>query len=612
MKMVWPMSGRIVVASLWLLLSLLAPLGLRAEVSVSATLDRATISLDEEAELTIRVNGARSADIELPEVEGLAISRRGQSNQLSMINGSISSSVSVSYVLSAEKTGQFTIPPITVKAGDAKLTTEALPLVVTSGRQEAGQDRDGNGQGGEPLERAFIEITGLKEKLYIGEMIPVRINAYFRQGLRANLTSFPSLAGDGCVIPQLNKDPVQSRTTVNGESYTLLTWDTHLTTIKEGKHLLRLGLDATLLIPQRKLSTSMFGQQNPFDDDFFDGVFGGYQQKNLHLTTKEWSVTVEALPSAGRPTDFTGAVGDFSLQAMAKPLAVGPGEPINLTMTISGKGNFDRVEPPVFPDGDNWKTYAPSSKFTTDSDALSGTKTFEQALIVKNTHIKEIPSLRFSYFDPDKNQYITKVSTPIAITLTGNAPPALPPSPPAPLKGAPPTEEAGPAAPPHDSLTDLAPLQLELGRTVAKIKPPFAQAWLVILVIACLLWLAVLVVVALRRHGSLRYGSDEHKKRLQSALADGLKAMGRARSANAGEAFLVEARKLLQQQLGAHWQMEPGAITQADIRQRLPEAPRLLEIMVVAEQAAYGGATLSQEQMESYARALQEELEKLS
>jgi hypothetical protein len=97
------------------------------------------------------------------------------------------------------------------------------------------------------------------------------------------------------------------------------------------------------------------------------------------------------------------------------------GDPITVTSTISGRGNFDRVNAPAIEDEHGWHKYPPSSKFKQDDEVgISGAKTFEMVLS-PNEKKQSIPPLAFSYFDPVKEQYVTLRSDPIAITVQGGA-----------------------------------------------------------------------------------------------------------------------------------------------------------------------------------------------
>ena len=106
----------------------------------------------------------------------------------------------------------------------------------------------------------------------------------------------------------------------------------------------------------------------------------------------------------------------------AKPKSVQMGDPITVTTTIAGRGNFDRVNAPMIEDERGWHKYPPSSKFKQDDEVgISGTKTFEMVLS-PNEKKKLCRSLAFSYFDPAKEKYMTLHSEPVAITVQGGHP----------------------------------------------------------------------------------------------------------------------------------------------------------------------------------------------
>jgi hypothetical protein len=102
-----------------------------------------------------------------------------------------------------------------------------------------------------------------------------------------------------------------------------------------------------------------------------------------------------------------------------KPTMVEAGDPITITTTISGRGDFDRVTSPQLTDASGWKTYPPSAKFEGDDDVgISGTKTFQMAAIPR-TNKTESPALEWSYFDPIKEQYVTLTAKGMPIKVEG-------------------------------------------------------------------------------------------------------------------------------------------------------------------------------------------------
>src|SRR5262249_47185964 len=114
-------------------------------------------------------------------------------------------------------------------------------------------------------------------------------------------------------------------------------------------------------------------------------------------------------------------IGNFTMATDAKPKSVQVGDPITVTTTISGRGNFDRVNAPLIEDDRGWHKYPPSSKFKQDDEVgISGTKTFEM-VVSPNENKQSLPPLAFSYFDPAKGQYVTLHSEQTAITVQGGA-----------------------------------------------------------------------------------------------------------------------------------------------------------------------------------------------
>ncbi len=580
----------------------------RADLSLEASLSQLSFAVNQQAMLTITAHGAsRISAIDLPEVAGIRFHNRGQSSRINVINGSMSSSITTSYLIEAEKPGVYTIPPIKVTAGSESATTRPLSFEVTA----AGTPSGGAGGGERSTEEvAFIRIPELADH-YPGELVPITIKAYFNQKYRADINSLPTLQGDGVVMPPLREKPSQTQEVVHDIPYNVLVWKTVLSGIKAGRHPLTFTMDASLLVPQKRRQTSPFDGSMfdvpGFNDPVFDSFFGGSQRKPISVVSPEVGFNVVPLPTADQPKNFTGAIGDFTMRVTANRQEAEVGEPLTLRVEIAGSGNFDRVEAPVFPDSPDWKTYAPTSSSPEQDNSAFGTKVFEQAIVARNSSATAIPTLSFSYFDPVRKSYVTRTSDPIAIRLQKSAAPmATPPAAKA-------TEPPRPEAPVKSGLRfeGMAPLHVDTGGFVPAIVPLFARAWFlgvfaaaVLLLVALGLWrfnrtrLARHPEVVLRRHQKELLDSD--LRRVEHACEDG----------NSSE-FLALCRTAIQNQMGLSWQVAPTAISLADLRGRLrPDSP-LLEIFGAAGEAAYGGATLSPEKMRDYLAKMKIELEAL-
>ena len=130
------------------------------------------------------------------------------------------------------------------------------------------------------------------------------------------------------------------------------------------------------------------------------------------MKSEPLKITVRAHPLDGKPRDFSGAVGQYTLQVEAKPREVKVGEPITLTMHVTGSGNIETVSLPQIYGLDRFKTYDPQIKTGEHG------KSFEQVLIPEDESIEAIPEIRFSYFDPEHEKYhtIKKEEIPIRVT----------------------------------------------------------------------------------------------------------------------------------------------------------------------------------------------------
>ena len=583
-----------------------------APVEVEASLTPQSFPVNRAARFTITVAGRQSAAIALPDVANVRLHERGKSSQFNMINGTMSSSVSYNYLVEALKPGNYVMPAVKVTVDGVVHETSPINFTVTAVGSGSGSSGDAGKSGHEDdAELAFIRISETGRH-YPGEIVPLTIKAYFNRNYRADVNSLPVLTGDGVVMDQLTSQPRQSEESVGGARYNVLSWDTTLSGIKAGSHPFKLSLNATLLIPQttRRSPISSFGGSSLFDDSFFDSFLGGYSQRPITLVSPERIFEVVDLPEKDQPADFTGAIGDFSMQVSAQPVDIEVGEPITLKVAISGQGNFARVDIPEFPDSSGWKTYDPTSEFSEQKNSYTGSKRFERAIVARNRSLTEIPSLSFSYFDPKAKQYVIRTSKPIPVHMKQAEPAPLQPQ-------SPPTASRDIKAPPPDpsaaapGIHHFAPIKIEMGSFSREIQPLFKKGWFIIFVVFCILTLTAVLIFSVR---SARLQKNPHlailRKRKQR-LAKDLQSIESAQLAHDSARFLQGCRIAIQNQLGLLWGIEPSAISLSDLANRLPQAAPLIELFKMAEESVYGGFSLTNEEMQDTFDQLGKELEAL-
>jgi hypothetical protein len=399
--------------------------------SVTAVLNSSEAALGETVRLEIRVTGVRSADA--PEeimVDGLEIRRTGTSQRIEMNNLNLTSSVVYDYTVMPLRAGRFTIPPQTIRVGNNSVRTPALTLNVadSSGRSSGARSgRDTQAAGTNNL--VFAELIVPSKTAYVGEIVPVQVRMGFDPRVRPRLIQPPEIAGQGFTAQKLQQ-AAENTETISGRIYEVVTYKTAIAAARAGKFEVGpVKAKAQVVIPRRQSAPRTRGrspfdlldQDDPFSDPFFSNPFSQFgERREVEIKSEPVALEVKPLPP-NAPASFSGAIGNFTMTTEAKPKTVQVGDPITVTNTISGRGNFDRVNAPVIEDERGWHKYPPSSKFKQDDEVgLSGTKTFEMVLS-PNEKKQGLPLLAFSYFDPVKEQYVTLHSDPIPINVEGGA-----------------------------------------------------------------------------------------------------------------------------------------------------------------------------------------------
>jgi hypothetical protein len=397
--------------------------------SVTAVLSNSEAIVGETVDLQIKVTGP--GDARPPEeisINGLEIHSTGTSRQFEIHNFSTNSSVTYNYTILPLRAGRFTIPPQTVLAGGKILRTPELALNVSDAPGQQTTTRPGRNtqsQTANARDLVFAELIVPKKTAYVGEIVPVQIRMGFDARVPPRLSEAPEITGQGFTSQKLQQSS-QNLETINGRPFTVMTLKTAITAARAGKFEIGpVKAKAQVAVPRRRnapRSRSPFDFDDPFSDPFFSNPFAqlGGEVRDIQISSDAVPLEVKPLPP-NAPPSFSGAIGSFTMATDAKPKSVQVGDPITVTTTISGRGNFDRVNAPLFEDDRGWHKYPPSSKFKQDDEVgISGTKTFE-TVISPNENKQSLPVLAFSYFDPAKEQYVTLHSESMAITVQGGA-----------------------------------------------------------------------------------------------------------------------------------------------------------------------------------------------
>ncbi|NLB56320.1 MAG: protein BatD [Lentisphaerae bacterium] len=158
-----------------------------------------------------------------------------------------------------------------------------------------------------------------------------------------------------------------------------------------------------------------------FFDDFFSDSFFGSRNNAVYtrivVPSNKAMLEVLPLPTDNRPADFSGLVGQFELSATAEPAEVSLGEPITLTVTVSGASVPELVNMPNLSVQKEFATDFRVPRDTSDGVIELDKKIFTQTIRVANPKIKLIPPIDLPYYDPVAGEYKLAQSAPIPLKV---------------------------------------------------------------------------------------------------------------------------------------------------------------------------------------------------
>lgn len=372
----------------------------------TAQASKTKVAVGEQFQITFTLN-SNGGDFQPPSLSNFDVySGPNQSSSMSFVNGNMSQSVSLSYIIAAKKEGKLTIGPATVNANGNSLQSNSITIEVVKGNASAGQGSANTQQQSavsseNVSDNLFVRTIVDKTKAYQGEQITVTHKVYTRyQLLGFQDIKFPDYNGFWAQEVPSNQQIQLSNENIDGVTYQVGELKrTYIFAQRSGK----------MEIEPMSVECVIRRQSNRRPRDIFEQFFGGgYEDAKVAVKSKPVSIDIKPLPEAGKPEGFSGAVGNYSFKANINKDKVKANDAINLSITLSGKGNIKLVTPPVFEFPADFETYEPKLKenISTGGGSVNGSKTFDYLIIPRHEGDYTIDKLNFSYFDPEKKEYV--------------------------------------------------------------------------------------------------------------------------------------------------------------------------------------------------------------
>lgn len=414
------------------LLAFAASLSLSAQNSLSVEAPN-VVALDETFRVVFTGN-AKMSDFDWAGTDDFSIvwgPQKGSMSSTSIINGKRTSThqETVTYLLIPKSEGSFTLPAATANVGGDICSSKGFSIEVVKGSGQ-GSAQTASGQQGQSQPQAgsssfqgsqssagtsssegdvFLRMTVNKTNVVKGEPVTATLKVYTRVDIESfEDIHFPSFNGFWSKETISVQNLEFNRENVDGAIYNSAVVRQYMLIPQQSG---KLSIDPAEMTCHIRIRTSPGGMRSIFDD-FFDT----YQTVRKRIATPSITISVKDLP-AGAPDSFSGAVGDFRIEASVSKDALKANEAASLTVTVTGTGNVSMLETPKVKLPSDFEVYDIKSSEKISANGSSGSKTFEYPFIPRSHGDFTIEPIEYSYYDIAKGKYITIQTEPIELHI---------------------------------------------------------------------------------------------------------------------------------------------------------------------------------------------------
>lgn len=389
------------------LFGIVAPAG--AQVKFTARANKYEVGQQENFTVEFRVN-ANARNFQAPDFEGFSVLGGPNTSQSSSYDSrrGRSTSLSYSYYLRPKQEGTFSIDRASISVDGETYYTDPIQIKVVP---QAAAPADPNDPRSLAAARAFFKPQLSKTKVYRGEPIVASCKLYFNLQVGS-----PKVAGD----PDFSgfyKEMVDIGNAVTlDERYGNTSYKTAV-------------FRQWVLIPQKegfiKPGTAKFILPTYVPTGNYD-IFGRQRVRQIDQELEEAFPAVEVLPlpAQNKPSDFSGAVGDYTFEVSLNKTTLRADESLSLKVSIRGSGNIKLAELPKPELPAAFEAYDPKyeERINVNGAGMNGSKSNEYLLIPRYGGTYKIPAMRFSFFNPQTKRYQTVESQAYEVTVEGGAP----------------------------------------------------------------------------------------------------------------------------------------------------------------------------------------------
>lgn len=379
---------------------------------VELNLKEDTLFLGDELVAELKIDGVdRGVIIDFPDIAGVSFRQIGSpssSTQTLISSGRVTRFSGLIYRIgiSASKKGVFNIPGVKINHNGKTLQTRHFQVQV----KDPGK-----------ISTMRVKVSFSEKEIFINQSVVVYFDWYVQDDIEDYKIRFPlldrkdrlnlsliELAGVGqttkLTVNEYTVPFKKSQEAIAGESFTVykVGFQIHPTDIG------RLSLDPSSVVAMIRVGTEL-------KQDFFGRTVRAPKLRRVFASSEPAVLQVLPLPPA--PDIFTGGVGDFQVTTSASSSKVKVGDPIELTIRIQGNGRLEKIEQPTLSDQSDFKDNFVIVDSLQPGNVQENSIEFKQTIRPKHENVAAIPSVLFSYFDPEKKAYQTTKSSPIPLKV---------------------------------------------------------------------------------------------------------------------------------------------------------------------------------------------------
>ncbi|MAN26344.1 MULTISPECIES: BatD family protein [Mesonia] len=376
-----------------------------AQVEFEAKASREKLGVNERLRIDFTMN-QDGDNFNPPDFRGFeVIGGPNQSISQSFVNGKRSFQKKYSYYLQPNGRGKFTIGQATIEIEGQTYKTPPIDVEVT-----AAVDKPTDGSNAEIIaaDNIHLVVNVSNRNPYLNEGISIEYRLYFSQEINVRQW-YPK------DVPQYtdfwSQDINISQYSVKEDLY-------------KGDPYQYVTVKKTVLYPQKtgelKIDPLTFTVPVNVPSDRRD-IFGRrlYETVERTVASPSTTINVKALPTKGKPANFTGAVGSFDFKVTSSKDQLNANESLQVKLQVNGNGNLKLFQLPKLNLPSSLEVYEPEHQenVNTNMNGMYGNISDSYTVVPQSKGKYPINPVSFSYFDPRSETYKTLTSKEILINV---------------------------------------------------------------------------------------------------------------------------------------------------------------------------------------------------